>query len=175
MKRVVYYIILMVSDLLRALSFRKYAMLATVFAHKIQGVIFSGKPKFIHRNVMLDSLGGLYICDNVVISTGVTILTHDYSCTVGLSANDQAPAGDIALFDSVTVGEYSFIGANTTILPGTRIGKYCIVGAGSLLKGTVEDFSIVAGNPAIVIADTREWGETILGRFPAEKIHYDKK
>lgn len=133
-----------------------------------------GTPKYIHRNVMLDPLGGLTIHKNVVISTGVTILTHDYSCTVGLVASEQTPDADVALFDSVTIGENSFIGANTTILPGSLIGKYCIIGAGTLLKGEIEDFAIIIGNPAKKIGDTRKWGKTILQRFPVEKIHHDK-
>lgn len=174
MKRLSFYILLIISDIFRGLSLKKYTLSATIKAHKIQGVKFDGTPKYIHRNVMLDPLGGLTIHQNVVISTGVTILTHDYSCTVGLAANGERPDSDIALFDSVTIGENSFIGANSTILPGSRIGRYCIIGAGTLLKGKIEDFSIITGNPAKVVGDTRKWGETILQRFPSEKIHHDK-
>lgn len=56
----------------------------------------------------------------------------------------------------MTIGENSFIGAGAIVLPGTTIGKNCIIGAGSVVKGIVEDYSIVAGNPCRVIGDTRK-------------------
>lgn len=46
-------------------------------------------------------------------------------------------------FKSVSIGDYSFIGAGAIILPGTTIGKYCIIGAGVVVKGHIEDYSIM--------------------------------
>jgi acetyltransferase-like isoleucine patch superfamily enzyme len=40
------------------------------------------------------------------------------------------------------------LGANCTILPGLRIGRYAMVGAGSVVTGNVPPFAIVMGNPA---------------------------
>jgi acetyltransferase-like isoleucine patch superfamily enzyme len=37
------------------------------------------------------------------------------------------------------------------ILPGARIGRQCVVAAGSVVRGVVPDHSIVAGVPAKVI------------------------
>lgn len=39
------------------------------------------------------------------------------------------------------------------------IGKNSIVGAGAVVKGEFPDNSIIAGNPAHVIANTIEWAE----------------
>lgn len=47
-----------------------------------------------------------------------------------------------------TICENSKIGANSTILPGVRIGKNALVGAGSVVTKDVKDNSVVAGNPA---------------------------
>jgi maltose O-acetyltransferase len=55
----------------------------------------------------------------------------------------------------VTIGEGSWIGARVTILPGVQIGKMCVVGAGSVVTHDVEEYSVVAGNPARLI---RRWG-----------------
>lgn len=52
------------------------------------------------------------------------------------------------LFKSVSIEENTFIGAGAIILPGTRIGKHCIIGAGAVIKGVIEDYSILIGNPA---------------------------
>ncbi|MFX0069905.1 MAG: acyltransferase [Candidatus Hermodarchaeota archaeon] len=55
-----------------------------------------------------------------------------------------------------TIEEYAKIGANSTILPGIKIGKHALVGAGSVVTKDVPDFAIVIGNPAKVIGDVRE-------------------
>jgi UDP-2-acetamido-3-amino-2,3-dideoxy-glucuronate N-acetyltransferase len=47
-----------------------------------------------------------------------------------------------------TVEECSSIGANATIIAGTRIGRYAMVGAGSVVTDDVEPFTLVVGNPA---------------------------
>ena len=52
---------------------------------------------------------------------------------------------------SVIVEESAIIGANATILPGIKIGKNAIVGAGSVVTKNVSDGSVVAGNPAVKI------------------------
>lgn len=49
------------------------------------------------------------------------------------------------------VGENCFIGGQSLILPGVRIGNSCIVGAGSVVTKSVPDNCIVAGNPAVIL------------------------
>jgi acetyltransferase-like isoleucine patch superfamily enzyme len=49
------------------------------------------------------------------------------------------------------VEEYAKIGANATILPGLRIGRNALVGAGSVVTRDVDDNDVVAGNPAVFL------------------------
>ncbi|PRY92158.1 CatB-related O-acetyltransferase [Donghicola tyrosinivorans] len=49
------------------------------------------------------------------------------------------------------IGNDVWIGMNAMICPGTRIGNGVIVGAGAVVRGTVPDYAIVAGNPAQVV------------------------
>jgi acetyltransferase-like isoleucine patch superfamily enzyme len=49
------------------------------------------------------------------------------------------------------VEDFARIGANATILPGIKIGRNSLVGAGSVVTKDVPENSVVAGNPAIVI------------------------
>lgn len=51
------------------------------------------------------------------------------------------------------VEENAKIGANSTILPGIRIGKSALVGAGSVVTKDVPAGKVVAGNPAKIIKD----------------------
>ena len=45
--------------------------------------------------------------------------------------------------------------------PGVKIGKKCVIGAGSIVTKSIPDFSIAVGNPAKIIKeynfDTHEW------------------
>lgn len=62
------------------------------------------------------------------------------------------------------IGKDCFIGGESIILPGVKIGDGCVVGAGSVVTKDVPSGSIVAGNPAKVIRSGIEVGP--YGRFP---------
>ncbi|MFH1366679.1 MAG: DapH/DapD/GlmU-related protein [Patescibacteria group bacterium] len=49
------------------------------------------------------------------------------------------------------MGDNVFIGANATILKGSTIGSRSILGAGSVLRGTIGDDELWLGNPAIFV------------------------
>ncbi len=135
----------------RMLSYKLYGKLI-VLAHRMAGCIFpSSSPEYIDYDAHLDASGGLTICDDVVISTKVIILTHDWSFLKRPSMANQNIA-----FHPVYIGSNSFIGAGAIVLPGTTIGKSCIIGAGAVVKGKIDDYSIVVGNPARKIGDTRD-------------------
>lgn len=51
----------------------------------------------------------------------------------------------------IEIGDDAWIGCNSIILKGVKIGKGCIVAAGSVVTKDTPPFSIVAGNPAKVV------------------------
>ena len=51
----------------------------------------------------------------------------------------------------VVVGEGSWIGAGSVILPGAHIGKHVAIGANSVVNGNIPDYSVAVGSPAKVI------------------------
>lgn len=61
----------------------------------------------------------------------------------------------------VHIGEGSFIGAHSVILPNVTIGRGCVVGAGSIVTRDLPDYCVAAGAPARVIKRfdplTRQW------------------
>ena len=135
----------------RFFSYNWYRKLI-VLAHKSQGVYFEGMPEYIHTDAYLDASGGLTIGRNVVISTNVIVLSHDWSF---LKREKRKHKYGLA-FSSVYIGEEAFVGAGVVVLPGTHIGKSTIIGAGAVVKGNVPDYAIIVGNPAKQIGDTRE-------------------
>jgi len=51
----------------------------------------------------------------------------------------------------VRIGSGSWLGHGTVVLPGSHIGRNVAVGAGSVVTGSLPDFSVAVGNPARVI------------------------
>jgi len=60
---------------------------------------------------------------------------------------EQAEAGERGL----RIGDDVLIGAGAVILPGARIERGAVIGAGSVVSGVVPEYAIVAGAPAKII------------------------
>ena len=52
---------------------------------------------------------------------------------------------------SVRIGDGSWLGFGTVVLPGARIGKHVTIGANSVVTGDIPDYSVAVGSPAKVI------------------------
>jgi maltose O-acetyltransferase len=62
---------------------------------------------------------------------------------------------NLTISSPIVVEDEVWIGANVTILPGIRVGKCSVIGAGSVLTKDVEAYSVYAGVPAKKIRDLR--------------------
>ena len=51
----------------------------------------------------------------------------------------------------VTIGDGSWLGFGTVVLPGAEIGRHVVVGANSVVTGALPDFCVAVGAPARVI------------------------
>lgn len=91
------------------------------------------------------------------ISSDVYILTHDFSISKALKLVDPNLNG--RFLKPVKIGDNSFIGLRSLILPGTEIGNNVIVGAGSVVKGKIPDNVVIAGNPAKIICSIEEFAK----------------
>lgn len=89
----------------------------------------------------------LSIGSNVKIASGVIVLCHDYSRAVLIDAFGEN-VGETAI---TSIGDSVFIGMNAIVLMGSRIGNDCVIGAGSVVSGSIPSRSVAAGNPAKVI------------------------
>lgn len=112
--------------------------------------------------------------DHVELSYGVTCITHDGAAWV---LRSELPHIDI--INPIAIGNNVFVGARCIILPGTRIGNNCVIGAGSVVKGEIPEGSVVAGTPARVIGSFSGYREKAMKRgvdtkqmLPHEKRRY---
>lgn len=91
------------------------------------------------RKQLPNSQGGLSIGDHVDIASEVMIWTSQHD----IHSDDFH-----AIEAKVEIDDYVFIGPRAIILPGVKIGKGAIVGAGAVVTKNVADGEIVAGVPA---------------------------
>jgi UDP-2-acetamido-3-amino-2,3-dideoxy-glucuronate N-acetyltransferase len=96
------------------------------------------------------------IQNNVSIYTGV-ILEDDVfcgpSCVFTNVVNPRSHVIRKHEYQPTVVREGASIGANATIVCGVTLGRYCFVGAGSVVTRDVPDYAMVYGNPARL----RDW------------------
>lgn len=134
-----------------------------------------GERVYIGHFNFLEASHGLTIEEGCQITSFVTITTHSSHQSIRLYGKNYAGSNMIGyVTGSIFIGKYTFIGPHSTIMPNTKIGKGCIVSAYSLVKGSFPDFSIISGNPAKIIGDTREKDKDLLNLHPELKEYYNE-
>lgn len=100
---------------------------------------------------------GIYIGDNTAIGGNCKILDNDFH---PIEAEERIkllkdPHGGNTIESipskEIYIGRNCFIGCNTIILKGTKLGDNCVVGAGAVVSGDFRDNCVIAGNPAKII------------------------
>ena len=97
--------------------------------------------------------------DRVTVKSGVQLwdgirVANDVFIGPNASfTNDKFPRSKAhpGAFATTEIGEGASIGANATILPGIRIGRRAMVGAGAVVTRSVPPNAIVIGNPARIV------------------------
>lgn len=124
------------------------------------GSIHFNEGVSIGQNFHITSAGNLVIGSNTTISGNVFItnIDHDYQ-SIGMHILDQE-----MMVKETKIGSNCFIGYGVAIQAGTILGKQCVVGASSVVRGHFPDYSVIVGIPARVIKrfneDTKTWDKT---------------
>lgn len=102
------------------------------------GRLTIGGNFYMNTGCLISTHENITIGDNVEFGPGVLVYDqdHDFRAEGGLAAKKFKTA-------PVTIGNNVWIGANTVILRGTSIGDNCVVGAGSVIKGTFSPNSLI--------------------------------
>ena len=102
-----------------------------------------GKGCFIQQCCTFFGRGGITIGNDVFIGPKVNLITINHD--PDLDKRSATYGRPIVIEDKV------WIGINSTILPGVKIGYGAIIGAGSVVTKDVPAMAVVAGNPARII------------------------
>lgn len=108
-----------------------------------QGKIEIGEGTYINRYTILDAHERIRIGRKVMIGPHCFITDGNHGMAAGASVKSQPmSAAPVEIEDEV------WMGAQVTVLPGVRIGRGAVIGAGSVVTKNIEAFTIVAGVPA---------------------------
>jgi putative colanic acid biosynthesis acetyltransferase WcaF len=109
-----------------------------------KGGISIGEGCNVNARAHLDGRGGLRIGDLVNISPDVIILSADHDLRSPRFAGRAR---------TTSIGDRVWIASRAIVLPGAQIGEGAVVGAGAVVRGSVDPWTIVTGNPARVVGE----------------------
>ena len=103
-----------------------------------------GHNVFINYNCCFLDGAFIYLGDNVRIGPMCQLYTVSHPIDPILRR------GTVEVGYPVSIGADTWLGGGVIVCPGVKIGKRCIVGAGSVVVHDVPDDCMVAGNPAVI-------------------------
>lgn len=123
-------------------------------------VIEFGDGVVIAQDFYLTCASRVTIGDNTAIAAFVTITDIDHTYTDPDTPIELQPIK----VKEVSIGFDCKIYNGAVITHGTRIGRHCVVGANSVVKGQFPDYCVIVGNPARIIKRlnplTGQWERT---------------
>ena len=102
-------------------------------------------------------IGPVEIGNNVMLAQNIVVsgLNHGYEDI------DLPPSKQKEIRKKITICDDVWIGANSVITAGVKIGKHVVIGAGSIVTKDIPDYCVAVGNPARIIKkyseDTKSW------------------
>ncbi len=106
---------------------------------------------FVHISSHTSIIGGgkCYLSDFTALSSGVRLLTGSDDFLGGGLTNPTIPAEWRCVSrGAIWLGVHSGLGANAVMLPNTALSTGAVVGAGSVVRKVLTEWSVYVGNPA---------------------------
>lgn len=134
---------------------------------------------WIWHYTIIDGSNGVCIEEGAQIGAWVGIFSHGSQIAVRLLGRSyiDIPREERPGYTrgQVRIGAYSFIGAGALIMPGTTLGKGCLVAAGSVVSGDFPDFSLIKGSPAQRAGDVRRLDKRYLNDPEIRETYFDQE
>lgn len=120
--------------------------------------IYFGNNIGTQNSLTIISGSNVYIGNNVAIAGNCFISAGSH----GMDPLSESPYGEqLYTGKEIVINDNVWIGQNVSIMSGVNIGKYSIIGAGSVVTKSIPEFSIAVGNPAKVVkkydAEKKSW------------------
>ena len=109
-----------------------------------------GEDFFANYNFTVLDVGKVKIGANAQIAPNVSIYT------AGHPIHPESRNSGYEYGIEITIGDNVWIGGNTCIMPGVKIGNNVVIGAGSVVTKDLPDNVIAVGNPCRVIREISE-------------------
>ena len=109
-----------------------------------------GENFYANYNLIILDVGKVRIGDNVQIAPNVAIYT------AGHPIHPDSRNSGYEYGIDITIGDNVWIGGNTCIMPGVKIGMNVVIGGGSVVTKDIPDNMVAAGNPCRVIKKITE-------------------
>jgi len=129
---------------------------------------------FIGHHNFIEASNEIAIGEGCQITNFISIISHSSHNSIRLYGKVYRDYKEHEGYikGRISIGPYTFVGPHSLIMPNTSIGKGCLIQAYSYVKGNFPDFSILGGNPAKVIGDTRESDKECLKNHPELETYY---
>ena len=124
-----------------------------------------GSYIYANSNLTLVDDGHIYIGDRVMFGPNVTIATANHPI------NSELRGKGLQYNKDVHIGENTWIAANVVIVPGIRIGKNVVIGAGSVVTKDIPDNVVAVGNPCHILREIGEHDKEYF--YKNEKIDWE--
>lgn len=176
-----------IRGILYKLSFGKFGNLSyigrSLYLRGKKGIFVGDKVRIYPGARMETSQGGRIVLeDGITIAQNFHITASNEKIVVG---KETAIAGNVyitnidhnyreigvhvlkqkSIISTTRIGEYCYIGYGAAIQAGTILGKQCIVGANSVVRGTFPDYCVIVGAPAKIVKryneDTGNWESVV--------------
>lgn len=139
-------------------------LLCDVLFEKPEASLVIGQNVYVGPETVMAIAGDLMIGSNVQIAWKVTILDHN-SHSLNYLERRKDLANTIAGHkdwsdvrqSNITIGDDVWIGFGATIMKGVTLGQGCVIGANAVVVQSVPPFTVVAGNPAKVVKNLKEF------------------
>ena len=109
------------------------------------------------------------IQNNVSVYEGVELEDYVFCGPSMVFTNVKLPRSEFPQrgtkhYKKTLVKKSASIGANATIICGVKIGEYALIGSGAVVTKDIPPYSLVIGNPGIIIGQVDKYGNRIINK-----------